>query len=49
MSRKLVDHVTVYVNAENLFDENYAIFRSQGREDTIASGLIVTAGISLDF
>jgi outer membrane receptor for ferrienterochelin and colicin len=49
VSRKLVDHVTVYMNAENLFDKRYPMFRSQGSEDTIAPGLIVTAGIRLDF
>jgi outer membrane receptor for ferrienterochelin and colicin len=49
VSRKLVDHVTAYVNAENLFDKQYPMFRSQGREDTIAPGLIVTAGIRLVF
>jgi len=49
VSRKLVDHVTVFVNAENLFDENYAMFRSQGQQDTIAPGLIVTAGVRLEF
>jgi len=49
VSRKLVDHVTAYVNAENIFDEEYAMFRRQGREDTIAPGLIVTAGIRLEF
>jgi outer membrane receptor protein involved in Fe transport len=44
-----VDHVTAFVNAENIFDKEYAMFRSQGREDTIAPGLIVTAGIRLEF
>jgi outer membrane receptor protein involved in Fe transport len=37
------------MNAENLFDKRYPMFRSQGSEDTIAPGLIVTAGIRLDF
>ncbi|MDZ7664159.1 MAG: TonB-dependent receptor [Desulfotignum sp.] len=49
VSRKLVDHVTAFVNAENIFDEEYAMFRSQGQQDTIAPGLIVTAGIRLEF
>jgi len=49
VSRKLVDHVTAYVNAENIFDEEYPIFRKQGKQDTIAPGLIVTAGVRLEF
>ncbi len=48
-SRKLVDHVTAFVNVENLFDKQYPMFRSQGREDTIVPGLIVNTGIRLEF
>jgi outer membrane receptor protein involved in Fe transport len=49
ISRKFFDRVTAYINAENLLDEEYPIFRSQGRADTIAPGLIVTSGVKFEF
>ncbi len=49
VSRKFFDRFTVYANAENLFDETYTIFRSQGREDTIAPGLVVSGGVKIEF
>jgi iron complex outermembrane receptor protein len=49
ISRKFFDHVTAYINAENLLDEEYPIFRRQGRADTIAPGLIVTGGLKFEF
>jgi len=49
ISRKFFDRVTAYMNAENLLDEEYPIFRSQGRADTIAPGLIVTSGVKFEF
>jgi len=49
ISRKFFDHVTAYINAENLLDEEYPIFRRQGRSDTIAPGLIVTGGLKFEF
>ncbi len=41
--------LTVYVNAENIFNEEYAIFLQQGRSDTIAPGAIVTGGVKAEF
>ena len=42
VSRRFCDRFTAYVNAENLFDEEYAMFRSLTSGDTIAPGLIVS-------
>ncbi len=49
VSRKFLDRFTVYVNAENIFDKEYSIFRSAGDPDTIAPGAIVTAGLKFAF
>jgi outer membrane receptor for ferrienterochelin and colicin len=49
VSRRFFDRLTAYVNAENLFDEEYAMFRSLSAGDTIAPGLIVMAGIKYEF
>jgi len=49
VSRRLFDGFTAYVNAENLFDEKYAMFRSLTSGDTIAPGLIVTGGVKFEF
>ncbi|MFO7963293.1 MAG: TonB-dependent receptor [Desulfobacterales bacterium] len=49
VSRRFLDRFTAYINAENLFDEAYPIFRAQGRADTIAPGLIVTGGVKFEF
>lgn len=49
VSRRFFDRFTAYVNAENLFDEEYAMFRSLSSGDTITPGLIVTAGIKYEF
>ncbi len=49
VSRKFFDRVTAYVNAENIFDKEYPIFRSISSGDTIAPGAIVTAGLKVEF
>ncbi len=49
VSRKFFDRYTVYVNAENIFDKEYPIFRSTTDPDTIAPGAIVTAGLKFEF
>ncbi|MBW2010677.1 MAG: TonB-dependent receptor [Deltaproteobacteria bacterium] len=49
VSRRFFDRLTVYVNAENIFDEEYAISKTQGRADTIAPGAIVTGGVKFEF
>lgn len=37
------------VNAENIFNEEYTMFRSLSSGDTTAPGAIVSAGLTLDF
>ena len=49
VSRRFFDRFTAYVNAENIFDEEYPIFRRLGRSDTIAAGVIVTGGVKFEF
>ena len=49
VSRRFFDRFTAYVNAENIFDEEYAMFRSLSRGDTIAPGVIVTGGVKFEF
>ncbi len=48
-SRTFMDRFTVYVNAENIFDEEYAISKRQGQPDTIAPGVILTGGVNFSF
>ena len=48
-SRRFFDRFTAYVNVENLFDEEYPMFRSLGRSDTNAPGLIVSGGVKFEF
>jgi len=47
-SRRLLDRFTVYLNAQNILDEKYVIFRRQGRADTIAPGAIFMAGVKVE-
>ncbi len=49
ISRRFFDQVTLYVNAENIFDKEYPIFLSPSSGDTIAPGAIVTAGMKFEF
>ncbi|MFW6373356.1 MAG: TonB-dependent receptor plug domain-containing protein [Thermodesulfobacteriota bacterium] len=49
LSRRFFDRFTAYLNVENIFDEEYPIFRSRGRSDTIAPGAIVTGGLTVEF
>lgn len=49
VSRRVTDRFTVYLNAENIFDEEYVIFRSLGRDDTVAPGAVFTGGLKIDF
>ncbi len=49
VSRKFFDRLTAYVNAENIFDEEYAMFRSLSSGDTIAPGVIVRGGMKVEF
>ncbi len=49
LSRMFLKHYTVYINIENLFDKEYPIFLSSSSGDTIAPGIIVTAGLKFEF
>lgn len=49
ISKKFYDHVTVYLNVENMFDKEYPIFLSSSSGDTIAPGLIITSGLKFEF
>ena len=49
VSRRFFDRFTVYFNAENIFDEEYPMFRSLSSGDTIAPGIIVTGGVKFEF
>lgn len=49
VSRRFFDRFTAYVNAENIFDKEYPMFRSLSSGDTIAPGVIVTGGVKFEF
>ena len=49
VSRRFFDRLTAYVSVENLFNEEYPIFRSLSSGDTIAPGLIVNGGVKIEF
>jgi len=49
VSRRFFDRLTAYVNVENLFNEEYPIFRSLSSGDTLAPGLIVNGGVKIEF
>ncbi len=48
ISRKFMDRFTVYFNAENIFDEEYIIFRQASKEDTVAPGAVFMGGLKID-
>ena len=49
VARKFFDHVTAYVNVENLFNRKYPIFLSSSSQDTIDPGIIVMGGLKFEF
>jgi outer membrane receptor protein involved in Fe transport len=49
ISRKFFDHLTLFVNIENLFNKKYDIFRSASTGDTTAPGIIVLGGVKVEF
>jgi len=49
VSCRFFDRFKAYLNAENLFDEEYPIFLSPSSGDTIAPGLIVNGGVKVEF
>jgi iron complex outermembrane receptor protein len=49
VSRRFFERLTAYLNVENIFDEEYPIFRSPSAGDTIAPGVIVAGGVKFAF
>jgi outer membrane receptor protein involved in Fe transport len=49
VARKFFNHVTAYVNVENLFNQKYPIFRSLSTSDTIDPGVLVMGGLKFEF
>ncbi|MDL1966281.1 MAG: TonB-dependent receptor, partial [Candidatus Desulfofervidus auxilii] len=49
ISRQFFNFLTAYINIENLFDEEYPIFKRKGRADTIAPGTIISGGLKFTF
>lgn len=48
LARRFLDRFTIYLNVENIFDEEYPIFLSPSSGDTIAPGVIVAGGLKID-
>jgi iron complex outermembrane receptor protein len=48
ISRRFMDRFTVYLKGENIFDEEYVIFRRLGRDDTVAPGAVFMGGLKVD-
>jgi len=40
---------TVYINAENILDNNYPIFLTPSSDNTIAPGIMINGGIKVEF
>lgn len=49
VSRTFFNRFTVYLNAENILDNEYTIFKSLTASDTVAPGAIYTAGVKFEF
>ncbi|MGQ9788936.1 MAG: TonB-dependent receptor plug domain-containing protein [Candidatus Hadarchaeaceae archaeon] len=49
VSRKFFDRFTAYVNAENIFDKKYPLFKTASFGDTCAPGVIVMGGVKFEF
>ena len=48
LSRKFMNLLTVFMNAENILDNQYPIFLSPSKGNTIAPGIIVKGGIKVE-
>jgi len=49
LSRKYINIITVYINAENILNNQYPIFLSPSSGNTIAPGIIINGGIKVEF
>jgi outer membrane receptor for ferrienterochelin and colicin len=48
-SQRIARHLSLHVNMVNIFNEKYTMFRSLSAGETTAPGVIVSAGLTLDF
>ncbi len=48
ISRKFINRMTVYLNAENILNNPYPIFLSPSSGNTIAPGIIINGGIKVE-
>lgn len=48
LSRKFINRFTVFINGENILDNQYPIFLSRSKSNTIAPGLIINGGVKFD-
>ncbi len=48
LSRKFMDRVRVYMNAENILNNPYPIFLSRSKSNTIAPGIVITGGVKVE-
>ena len=48
-SKKIFDRITLFANAENIFDKEYPIFRSASIGDTVAPGAVIAGGLKFEF
>ncbi|MDZ7695829.1 MAG: TonB-dependent receptor [Deltaproteobacteria bacterium] len=49
VARKFFNHLTAYVNVDNLTNQKYPIFLSPSSGDTIAPGIVVMGGLKFEF
>ncbi|WP_028575812.1 TonB-dependent receptor plug domain-containing protein [Desulfonatronovibrio hydrogenovorans] len=49
VSRKFFDHVTLFLNVENIFNNKYKMFRSATSSDTVAPGIVALGGVKFEF
>ena len=49
LSRQLINRFTVFVNAENILNNEYPIFLARSKSNTMAPGIIITGGIKVEF
>ena len=48
LSRRILDRTRIFMNAKNILDKEYPIFKRQGRANNIAPGRVVMAGLRVD-
>ncbi len=48
LSRKFMELMTIYMNAENILNNQYPVFLSRSKSNTIAPGIVITGGIKIE-